>query len=147
MALLHHWTTETSTHIFRHSGLNTIWQITVPQVGFQSLFVLRAILALSALHLAHLNEDERNSRVATSAHHHSEGLQGFRHAVNHMTSENCESLFTWSVLNMMYVFASSKERVFRASEIECQQHQQQGHNAWGLGTHSSAAKDRILGLE
>jgi hypothetical protein len=46
-----------------------------------------------------------------AALHHSEALQGFQQAVNHIAGNNSEALLVWSILNIVYVFGLSKRIV------------------------------------
>ncbi|RBR09703.1 hypothetical protein FVER53590_11744 [Fusarium verticillioides] len=40
-------------------------------------------------------------------YHHNEALTGFRRELSTITKENSEALFTWSICNVLYVFATS----------------------------------------
>ncbi|RBQ81424.1 hypothetical protein FVER14953_11745 [Fusarium verticillioides] len=40
-------------------------------------------------------------------YHHNEALTGFRRELSIITEENSEALFTWSICNVLYVFATS----------------------------------------
>ncbi|KAH7166446.1 hypothetical protein EDB81DRAFT_713000 [Dactylonectria macrodidyma] len=107
LRLLHHWTGSTSIDLCRCPELRHIWQIILPQIGFKHSFVLHALLGLSALHIAHKTPSERKTRWMDAVHHHSKALDGFQKAIRCITEENSEALFTWSICNVLYVFAMS----------------------------------------
>jgi hypothetical protein len=106
LALLHHWTLSTSLSICRESSCVDIWRRVFPEVGFEHPFVAHAILSLAALHLAYSAGARDGANVAKAAEHYNEALLGFRQAVANITDTNSEALFIWSLLNVIYVFAS-----------------------------------------
>lgn len=116
LALLHHWALFTSLSICRESSGADIWQRVFPEVGFEHPFVAHAILSLAALHLAHSRGGRDNPNVAKAAEHHNEALRGFRQAVANITEANSEALFTWSLLNVIYVFGFLTQRCDAAAE-------------------------------
>lgn len=107
LGLLHHWTVCTSLGIFRAPSLKHLWQTVFPQIGLQYPFVMHAIMALAALHIAHKDSSKRGASITKAANHHNQGLQGFQNAVKCISKENSEALFVWSTLNVLYVFAIS----------------------------------------
>ncbi|KZL73090.1 sterol uptake control protein 2 [Colletotrichum tofieldiae] len=104
MALLHHWTISTSLSIYKSSDVDALWQVVFPQIGFKHPFVLQGILSLSALHLAYKDSSNNSPYVKRATHHHKKALQGFQQAVSHVTDDNSNALFAWSLLNAFYVF-------------------------------------------
>jgi hypothetical protein len=130
MALLHHWTISTSHHIYKNSALSVTFQLNFPQIAFEHPFVMQALLALTALHIAYLEPEQRLSHAAEASRYHSLSLQGFNEALKHATDETANELFTWSSLNLLYVFGLS------------------GRLGEGLWEESELGnrKDRILGL-
>ncbi|KAF4440951.1 UPC2-regulatory involved in control of sterol uptake [Fusarium acutatum] len=129
MVLLHHWTVSTSLDVYKNSALSIICQVTYPKIAFQHPFVMQALLALTALHIAYLEPQERLRYTAEAARYHSLGLQGFNEAITNSNEGMAEGLFVWSSLNLLYVFAAS------------------GRLGQGFWDESSwgGRKDRILG--
>jgi Fungal specific transcription factor domain len=74
MELLHHYLVSTSYTLARHPTLQTQWR-KVPTFGFTTEYILRAILAISALHLAYKNPEKRHQYVSQANHHHEIALQ------------------------------------------------------------------------
>jgi hypothetical protein len=66
-------------------------------------------------------------------YHHNEALTGFRGQLSTITQENSEALFTWSICNVLYVFATSNPLY-------------QGADG-GSTASISAQKEKVLGSE
>ncbi|XEV05046.1 hypothetical protein FSHL1_010333 [Fusarium sambucinum] len=107
LRLLHHWTVSTSVDLCKCPKTVWMWQEAFPQMGFQYPFVLHALLGLAALHIAYHSPSERKERWLDGMYHHGEALTGFQRQISNITEENSEALFTWSICNVLYVFALS----------------------------------------
>ncbi|KAM5510002.1 sterol uptake control protein 2 [Fusarium oxysporum f. sp. phaseoli] len=105
--LLHHWTVSTSVDLCRCPKTLYIWQEAFPEIGFRYPFVLHALLGLAALHIAYQSPTERTRGWLVGMYHHNEALTGFQKEISNITEENSEALFTWSICNVLYVFATS----------------------------------------
>jgi hypothetical protein len=79
----------------------------LPQIGFRYEFVLHALLGLAALHIAHQAPSERKAMWVDGIYHHNKALGGFQKEIISITEDNSEALFTWSICNVLYVFAMS----------------------------------------
>jgi hypothetical protein len=130
MALLHHWTISTSHDIYKNSALSVTFQVTIPQIAFKYPFVMQALLGLAALHIAYLEPQERLRHAAEASRYHSQSLQGFNEALKSSHAEIADALFSWSSMNLLYVFGVSG-RLGRGLWDESE---------WG------SRKDRLLGL-
>ncbi|KAM0323275.1 hypothetical protein ACHAQA_008866 [Verticillium albo-atrum] len=104
MGLLHHWTAFTSKKIVCDPRLDILWQVTIPEIAARHQFLMRSILCLSALHLAHEKAHARSSFLQEAAFHHNLGIQGFNVALGEMAEENSDALFAFSTLNIICVF-------------------------------------------
>ncbi|KAL5326066.1 hypothetical protein ACEPPN_007204 [Leptodophora sp. 'Broadleaf-Isolate-01'] len=65
------------------------WRVNVPQVGFSYDFVMRGILALSALHMAHYKPDKREFYISQAMLQHQTGLRVATEVLASVTKENC----------------------------------------------------------
>lgn len=54
-------------------AMKTMWRINVPQLGFQNDFVMRGILALSALHMARYKPEKRDFYMSQAIMQHQAG--------------------------------------------------------------------------
>ncbi|KAF5981710.1 hypothetical protein FBULB1_4648 [Fusarium bulbicola] len=123
----------TSVDICRCSKTLHIWQEVLPQIGFRYPFVLHALLGLAALHIAYTSPTERARSWLVGMYHHNEALTGFRRELSTITEENSEALFTWSISNVLYVFATSNPLY---QDID-----------GGPASLTSAQKEKVLGTE
>ncbi|RAK94961.1 Zn(II)2Cys6 transcription factor [Aspergillus ibericus CBS 121593] len=99
LELLHHFTTSTAYTFSRHPILQSFWRVEVPQIGFTAPYTLRAILALSALHLAHLRPDQSPSYIAQATIHHDAALKLATPEMANITPDNSAPLFLFSALS------------------------------------------------
>ncbi|KAI0103626.1 hypothetical protein GGR51DRAFT_549831 [Nemania sp. FL0031] len=93
LELMLHYTTEAYLTLPRISEFAHIWQKLAPGFAISHQYLLRLILAFSALHLAYLepNKQQKYSLVATQ--HQSLGLQQFRVALTQISADDCHVLF------------------------------------------------------
>ncbi|KAJ5094821.1 hypothetical protein N7456_010682 [Penicillium angulare] len=98
MALLHHYSTSTCYTISRDPVLQTVWRIKVPKIGFQSPMVLRGILALSALHLAHNDPDSRFRYLEDAEYHHRLALQMASLKMRQINDEAAPAIYLFSII-------------------------------------------------
>jgi hypothetical protein len=80
----------------------------VPQLGFQYEFVMRGVLAISALHLAHFKPDQRDYYVSQALHHQEIGLRAATALMPHITEENCSAIYIFSVLTFYISLAKPR---------------------------------------
>jgi hypothetical protein len=103
LELLHNFTKETyATFANESSVLRNFFRTSVVHMGLRNAYVMRAVLALSALHLAHVRGDDVYRARATArcwvASHTAVGLM----TANTITSEMALSLFIFSTLMTFY---------------------------------------------
>jgi hypothetical protein len=97
LELLHHFTIVTS-HTITTSSNSHIWHATVPQIALSHEFVMHTILAVSALHIAHLRPEQRLDYREKAAMHQGRALQLQQLAMANPTQENADALFIFSFL-------------------------------------------------
>lgn len=107
LALMHHWTYSTSIRMINCPQFDHYWQVVFPQIGLCHPFVMHGILGLAGLHLALVNHEQRSHFLLVSAKHYGEALRGYREGIQHMSDKNSDALFTFSILNMLYVMAKN----------------------------------------
>ena len=110
LELLHHYTTVTYKTL--PSGAapdqHELWQIQVVQLGFQHEFLLRGILAVSALHLIHLHPERQEILGIKASNHQSIALQSFQEALNQVDPSNSVAIFAFSCVIVALAFAAPK---------------------------------------
>jgi hypothetical protein len=71
----------------------------VPRIGFTAPYTLRAILAISALHLAVLRPGKRELYIAQASEHHDAALRLATPVIPNINHENAPPLFLFSALS------------------------------------------------
>ncbi|KAL9137357.1 MAG: hypothetical protein Q9175_001429 [Cornicularia normoerica] len=108
LELLHHFTTETCYTLSDRSESHELWRVTVPQVAFQYDFLMRGILAISALHLSFLRPERQTYWGHVAAKQQDSALSSFRKIMTNMDESNCDAFFALSSLIVVYGFESPK---------------------------------------
>lgn len=99
LELLHNYSTSTYMTLARRLEDYYLWQNTVPQLAFQSPFLMHGIFAISALHLASLHPERSNELILSASKHQHIALQEFRAALSgEITKDNCNAIFAASIL-------------------------------------------------
>ncbi|KAJ5032916.1 uncharacterized protein L3040_009505 [Drepanopeziza brunnea f. sp. 'multigermtubi'] len=109
LELLHNFVTSTAFTIHTDPTMKIAWQINMPQVGFQYDFVMRGILALSALHMAHYKPEKRDFYIQQAMLQHQIGLRIASEVLSNVSSENCTGVYAFSTLAVLYTMASPRK--------------------------------------
>lgn len=107
LELMHHYSTVSYRTISDGSVLAAVWQIRVPKEAVTHPFLMHGLLALSALHLLELNEDNQRHQhyVNLATSHQSRALALFRRELNNITPSNCRAMFAFSSIAAILAFA------------------------------------------
>jgi hypothetical protein len=107
--LLHHWT------MFASRGFGDTpedvqpWQIEMPQIACKHPFLMRGILAVSALHMSRARPDRKQEYLVKATYHQNLALPLYRYIINdfrnQMTEENCHAVIGFASLTSAYAFA------------------------------------------
>lgn len=103
--LMHHFSTCTYATLAQNEELLRVWQVVIPNESFSHEFLMRGILAVSALHLAHLDPQKNTVYTQLSAFHQDFGLKGFRASLTNVTEDNRAAVFAFASLLVPYVCA------------------------------------------
>lgn len=106
LELLHHYTTETCFTLSDRSESQVLWQKRVPQEALRHEFLMRGILAISALHLSSLRRDNQEYFKLVAEKHQNLAWTLFRNAMERINRKNCNAFFALSSLIVVYAFAS-----------------------------------------
>ncbi|KAK6071336.1 hypothetical protein SCUP234_06349 [Seiridium cupressi] len=85
-----------------------MWRINVPQLGFSTSFVMRAVLALSALHMSRLHPSKADFYVSIARCEHQVALRTATELLRNVTAANCSALFIFSLITFFYTVASPR---------------------------------------
>ncbi|RDW82323.1 hypothetical protein BP6252_03435 [Coleophoma cylindrospora] len=109
LELLHNYTTSTVSTITFDPMLRDLWRINVPQLGFEYGFVMRGILAVSALHLAYNKPAKREYYLNLAMHQHQTALRDGIAIVSSVNEENCPAVYIFSILTFLFTLGSPKK--------------------------------------
>ena len=109
LELFHNFSTSTSYTLSRDPMLMNLWRINVPQVGFSYGFVMRGILALSALHLAHFNPTKKAFYTSQAMIQHQSALRTAISLLTQVTEANCSAIFLFSSITCLFALASPRQ--------------------------------------
>ncbi|KAI1260430.1 hypothetical protein F5Y18DRAFT_405315 [Xylariaceae sp. FL1019] len=104
---MHHFTTSTCLTLASDPNVRNFWRVNVPQIGFAYPYVLKGILALSALHLSRLRPQQRDSLVKQAMVHHNASTSMVMPILSENVIGNDEftPVFCYSMLTTTITFA------------------------------------------
>lgn len=108
LELLHHFTTETCFTTSNRTESHLLWRVTVPKEAFGHDFLMRAILATSALHLSHLRPADAEHYRHIAHSHQDRALSTFQSIMPNISQFNCHASFAFSSLVVVHAFASPR---------------------------------------
>lgn len=101
LELLLNYTTSTYTTFSNERILQDLWKYTVPSMGVRCGFVMRSILAISALHISFHRPEKRDFYVSTALRYHQIASREAMQLLGHVTEESAENLFIFSALTII----------------------------------------------
>lgn len=111
LELLHHFTTETCMTLSDRAQSHHLWRLTVPQIAFQHEFLMRSILAISALHLSYLKPHKCEYYTQVAVQQQDAALRQFRPIMENIGSvdeSQCDAFLGMSSLLVVYGFETQK---------------------------------------
>ena len=108
LELLHHFITETCMTLSDRSESHHLWRVVVPQIAFEHHYLMRGILAISALHLCTLRAEKHDQYARIAVQQQDEALRIFRKKMLDPDEALCDSFFAMSSLIVVYGFESPK---------------------------------------
>lgn len=116
LELLHHFIAITSEALGVETISRQVWKSTIPQIALSHDFLMHSILAVAALHIAHLRPEQRRSYWERAAMHQDRALELQQEAMGNVSRDNADALFSFSLLVVYYAFASPKASGSQESE-------------------------------
>ncbi|KAJ5289027.1 hypothetical protein N7478_002057 [Penicillium angulare] len=105
LELLHHYTVSTCYTLASDPQVRDVFRVLVPQMGFETDYILNGILALSAIHLARFNPSRHDDLIEHATEYHAVSLSKGLPLVSNITPQNCSSLFIFALLTLFYNLA------------------------------------------
>ena len=78
------------------------------RLGFENDYVMRGILAISALHLAYFRPLRREFYLAQAVAQHEAGLHQATGILSNITEHNCNALYIFTAISCIYTLASPR---------------------------------------
>lgn len=103
LELLHHFTTQTSTTLATDTSVREFWRVNVVQMGLQCDYIMDTLLALSTLHIAHLNPEKREAYAARGMEYHQRASNLAIESMKNIGEGNdYTNLYVFSVLTVFF---------------------------------------------
>lgn len=109
LQLLHHFSTVLAYDLANQQTGEALalWQKYAVELGFKHDFLLRGLLALSALHQSYLNPHLKTEFDFKASTHQSIAIHDFQETLGSVNETNCHALFAFSCVILVLSFASS----------------------------------------
>ncbi|PBP27436.1 putative C6 transcription factor [Diplocarpon rosae] len=110
LELLHTFTNFTCLSFSHRPDKRALWRVQAPKMGFSNLFVMRGLLAVTALHLGnvHQGRDEQQVYFQYAANMYEKGLHEAAKELPQITSDNATALFLFEAMNYMYTLGQPR---------------------------------------
>ncbi|KAK3303031.1 uncharacterized protein B0T15DRAFT_261738 [Chaetomium strumarium] len=111
LELLHNFTTKTYSTLTADASLWEFWRDDVVQLGLTCDYIMRAVLAVSALHLAYHRPDRRNFYTESGILLHQKAARSAMRvmaAEHEIDKDTAASLFIFSMLTIFFALASPR---------------------------------------
>lgn len=102
---MHHYITVTCSTLSDQAILQQIWRVVIPKEALSYNFLMHGLLALSARHLVCTQPSERHLYTGLAMMHQNLALTSFRPVLDKITPRNCNALFAFSTLVVVFAFA------------------------------------------
>ena len=109
-SLLDHYMTKTYKTLVQREEGEELWRTSIFELAQEHLFVMHALLAISALHLAWLDPSQRSQNIVLASLHQQEALPLYQAAVGRPDEHNCHALFAFASILAMLEFASPQDQ-------------------------------------
>ena len=107
--LFQHYINSTSLTLVDRHGTEHIWQQVLPQMAHHHLFLMHALLACAALHLAHLRPEQRQNYLIRARTHQDKAWPSFKQAITAVTQHNSSAILIFAHLLVIYSFATDDD--------------------------------------
>ncbi|KAI1333783.1 hypothetical protein F5Y15DRAFT_403972 [Xylariaceae sp. FL0016] len=109
LELMHNYTTSTFTTLSENSVLRDFYRVTAVQLGLNCDYIMRTILAVSALHLAHYRPQMRDYYQSIAMNHHQIASRAVMDLMSDINPDTAQSLFLFSVMTIFFALACPRK--------------------------------------
>jgi hypothetical protein len=114
---MHHFITHTCLTLAKNENMRQMWRVIVPQLAYQHEYLMHALLACAALHIAYLNPEQRSELTIKARTHQDHAIPLFLAAIPGVESETCGAVLIFVRLVGIIAFALD-ESLFTVGEKE-----------------------------
>lgn len=109
LELFHHYHISTCFTFSTEPLVRGFWQLAAPRLGFSAPYILRGILAVSALHLSRLRKHREGFYLSRAFKHFDLAFEMAVPFLGDISASNCEQIFVFSVLSKIVALAKPKD--------------------------------------
>ncbi|KAL2694801.1 hypothetical protein Neosp_001388 [[Neocosmospora] mangrovei] len=109
LRLMHNFTNSTYATFSRHQVIRSFWKGPLVAMALQCDYLMRALLATSALHMAHNMPEEKEFYVSTALTYHRAASREAVVLLADIKKESAEELFMFSILTIVIALSSHRE--------------------------------------
>jgi hypothetical protein len=105
LELIHNFTSFTHATLSSQHAMRQMFKTTVIRLALDCEFLMRSLLAVSAVHLAHFRRDREQFYVGIGMEHHQVACRSAVSSMNNLeslTQQDCENLHLFSVLTLFF---------------------------------------------
>ena len=113
LELLHNFTVQTYATLAADPGVCDFWRVSVVRIGLSCSFIMRSVLAVSALHLAYHRPDRREHYTAQGILLHQRASRSAMRSMaagppENLSADDAVNLFLFSMLTVYFALASPR---------------------------------------
>lgn len=108
--MMQHFITHTRLTLATDENTRQTWQVIVPELAYRHEFLMHALLACTAVHMAHLNPDQHSELTIKAITHQDLAMPLFRATISSLESETCDAVYVFALLMAVTVLASDDRR-------------------------------------
>jgi hypothetical protein len=118
---MHHFSTSTAETLGIRPELQHVWRVGIPELAYDSPYLMHIILATAASHKAYLLPAQRERYHNLAIYHQTAGIEGFRVALADLHAHDWRPVFCFS---SMFVFSLNsaprqQDRNATPQELDC----------------------------
>lgn len=99
---MHHYCTATGNIIAFRQDMLHVWRAILPEEAYKHSYIMHGLLAISALHKAHLIPSDRSTYLTLAAHHQSLELEEYTPQITKVSDETWKPLFSFASILIIY---------------------------------------------
>lgn len=109
LELLHNFTSSTYNTLTNDATIRTIWKTAIVRKALQREFVMRALLSVSAIHIAQYRPNQKHHYLSHAMAYHDMASREAVTLMGGLLPEDLEDLWIFSVLTMYYALGSPRD--------------------------------------